>query len=88
MSYTEHARFNFKVRRGGGDRPFIYLEPLNGGLSILNPSNNFLGNAANYRFIGFNLADGVGWDEAEQIAELLNEKIASVGVTELIDAGH
>jgi len=88
MSFTERARFNFKVRRSGGDRPFIYLEPMKNSLSFLNPEQSYLGSAPNYRLLCFDLAENVSWEEAERMVELLNENISTIGFTHLIDVAH
>lgn len=89
MGHTERGTFNFKVRRTGSDRPFIYCEPLNSGLSFLNPPSNYLGNdSPNYRLLCLDLADNIGWDEAESLAEMLNASLKSISVTTLTDPGH
>jgi hypothetical protein len=64
------------------------LEPINKGLSFLNPEKSYLGDAPNYHLLCFDLAENVGWDEAERLVEMLNENISTVGFTHLIDAAH
>ena len=89
MGYTERGKFNFKVRHTGAGKPFIYCEPLDGGLSLLNPKNNYLDRGApNYRLLCLDLADNISWDEAERLADRLNAAFVGISIIDMIDAGY
>ena len=71
MATAKYAGCQFVVKRSGGDRPFIALTPLNEDWE-----------KAGLPPISFALADGVDFDDAEQLAHLLDEKLKYLMVTD------
>jgi len=86
MSHTERERYQFVVKQTASGKPWIDLQPVHGNLSILE-SPQRLTNVADYGFLGFDLPDDMTFDEAEKLADLLDEKIVMVSFTRLLDPG-
>ena len=69
---TERVRMSFKVKEFPSGEPWICLEPVKEDLIVL-------GNG----FLGFDLAAGTKIEKAKEIAEFLEENIATISYTKL-----
>ena len=71
MAATQSGKYQFVVKENLDGTPWIYLEPLEPE-QIKFPEGGF---------IGFNLPKGTELEEAETIADYLDQKIESVFLT-------
>jgi hypothetical protein len=69
---TERIRMSFNVKEIPGGQPWICLEPIKEDLIVL-------GNG----FLGFDLPAGNTIEKAKEIAQFLEENIATVSYTKL-----
>ena len=67
---TERAEYRFTVKELGNGTPFLMLEPMRANLSLLSKG-----------FLSLDLAEGITYDEAHEIARYLNDRIRSVAYT-------
>ena len=70
MAETERGTYVFTVKEYGEGTPWIALEPLRNGLNVL-------GNG----FLGFDLPGRTTYEQAQEIANFLNEKIVQISYT-------
>ena len=71
-SETDRARYVFKVAEFSDGTPWISTEPFSSDLKILQPLKAFL---------GFDLPKDTTLEQANQIAQFLNEHIAAITCT-------
>ena len=64
---TKRARTRFRVAEHASGQPFIVFEPLSGDQLKLFSQN-----------VGFDLPPNTSYEEAQQIAKLLNEKLVQI----------
>lgn len=69
---TEHTRCKFTVKEANGDTRFLCVEPYEPGLSVLQNGS-----------LGMWLKEGTSFDEARELASLLNEKLSTVSFMRL-----
>ena len=70
QSNTDRARYVFAVKEFGDGTPWIVLERSGKGLAVLGDG-----------FMGFELKEGISLKDAEKLAELLRDGIATVSYT-------
>ena len=70
MSTTERAAYVFRVSEYADGTPWISLEPRNGGLNICKGG-----------MLGFDLPEGTGFRQAQEIARYLQQHLGDLGYT-------
>ncbi len=69
---SETVEYRFTIKEDGRNQPFIACEPCGGDLSIL----------GKYAFLSLHLKSAISIDEAQDIANYLNDNIGGVVVTQ------
>ncbi len=69
---AERAEYHFAVKEHEGGQPWIMVGPMRSKSNI---------SVFKRGFLGFDLPDGVSYEDAQQLAETLDEKIKNVTYT-------